>query len=279
MRQDELGQLLSQMVPPVDETGVWESIEQRAGREQKDAGSPILTSDEWQVTGNAQPAQPRRISRSRRLIGLAAAAVIVLVALGFGVNTLVEQLGQRNNVVVITDDSMSPGSGSGETVGQDFGAVPAEILNPEAVFSDSDAVIVGRIEEILPIRQNPGGTEDDPAAPLPVRYARARIEVSQSFGPERVASEIVLYFLPALALEMGEDVLLPISRFERFGAALGADEYWLYHEMTAFSLATDGEATRALSSGGSAEHFGWADRYRDQESPGPSSEDDRDAVR
>ena len=113
MKQDELGRLLRRMVPPVDETGVWESIEQRTGCEQTNAVSPGLASDEPHFAGNARPIRPRRIHTRRRLIGLAAVTAIVLVAVGFGINALIEQLGQRDSVIVFTDGSMSPG-GTGQ---------------------------------------------------------------------------------------------------------------------------------------------------------------------
>ena len=108
MKHDELGRLLRRMVPPVDETGVWESIETRTGRKQTNAASPGLASDGSQFAGNAKPIRPRRLHTRRRLIGLAAVTAIVLVAVGFGINALIEQLGQRDSVIVFTDSSMSP---------------------------------------------------------------------------------------------------------------------------------------------------------------------------
>ena len=110
MKEDKLGRLLRLMVPPVDATGVWESIEQTAGCEPTNPASPVPASDAPQFAGNAKPARLRRIPKTIRLIGLTAVAVIVLVAVGFGINALIEQLGQGKSVVVITDGSMSPGA-------------------------------------------------------------------------------------------------------------------------------------------------------------------------
>ena len=116
MKQDELSRLLRQMVPPVDETGVWESIKQRVGSGQTNAGAPVPTSSGRLLAQNAKPARPNRIPRTRRFVGLAAVTVIVLVAVGFGANALVERMTEDHGVVVITDDTMGPSStaGSGE---------------------------------------------------------------------------------------------------------------------------------------------------------------------
>lgn len=128
MKQDELGHLLRQMVPPVDETGVWESIEQRAGCEQTNAESPVPASGGRLVARNAKPARPKRIPRTRRSVGLAAVTVIVLVAVGFGANALIEQMTEDHSVVVINDDSMSPGDTSDNRPGA--GSIPVDTLPP-----------------------------------------------------------------------------------------------------------------------------------------------------
>lgn len=107
MEQDELGRALRQMVPPVDETGVWDSVTQRAGRRHTRA----------------------RILITKRFIGLAAAAVIVLVAAGFGINALVEYLGQRDRVLVVTDDVMSPGATGAAAVPAEQRAKYGQILS------------------------------------------------------------------------------------------------------------------------------------------------------
>jgi len=56
----------------------------------------------------SKPTRPRRASGTKRLIGLAAFTAIVLVAVGFGVNALVERMSEDRGVVVITDDPMNP---------------------------------------------------------------------------------------------------------------------------------------------------------------------------
>jgi hypothetical protein len=73
--------------------------------------------------------QRRRPSRVVRVASLAALAAIVLAMLGFGINTLVDRYGRDENVVVITDDSMNPGTatvGAGEAAGEVSPAAAAE---------------------------------------------------------------------------------------------------------------------------------------------------------
>ena len=72
----------------------------------------------------------RRASRTGRLVSFATATVIVVVALGFGVNALVERLGQDDGVVVITGDSMSPGGTNGTAPAPATGATPGDTLPP-----------------------------------------------------------------------------------------------------------------------------------------------------
>jgi hypothetical protein len=92
MKQDELGRVLRQMVPPVDETGVWADIASRAkGAHRVEAGDT--------------PKRSRR--RVARRLAVAGIVVVVLVALGFGVRGLLEQLRQDRVVLVITDDSIT----------------------------------------------------------------------------------------------------------------------------------------------------------------------------
>jgi len=38
-----------------------------------------------------------------------------------------------------------------------------------------------------------------------------------------------------------------VTTFERFGAPLGANEYWLYHEVTTFGVANAGQAQRLVT--------------------------------
>lgn len=68
----------------------------------------------------------RRVSRTVRLASYATAAAVFLFALGFGVNALVERMSQDKAVVVITDDSMSPGAagpGSSNAAGPEKSAL------------------------------------------------------------------------------------------------------------------------------------------------------------
>jgi len=95
MKQDELGRLLRQMVPPVDETGVWPSIQDRAASGPRRQGRLLFPVD-----------------RRRLACGLVYVAVgmVVIVALGFGVNALLEHLGKNEHILVITDSVADPDS-------------------------------------------------------------------------------------------------------------------------------------------------------------------------
>ena len=110
----ELRAALHRLAPDVEEHGVWEALHSRGGR--KPTRVPLFASGERVFAGNAKPARPRRASRTRRFIGFAAVTAIVLVAVVFGANALVERMTEDHSVVVITDDTMGPSStaGSGE---------------------------------------------------------------------------------------------------------------------------------------------------------------------
>lgn len=82
------------------------------------------------------------MSRTVRLASFAAAAVVLLVALGLGVNALVERIGRENSVVMIADDPMSPGSPG--TPGQGSAAAdgsPADALSGGSPAIDRDQAI------------------------------------------------------------------------------------------------------------------------------------------
>jgi hypothetical protein len=116
------------------------------------------------------------------------------------------------------------------------------------------------------------------AEPLPVTYRGAVVEVSQAYGPQQVPEKVTIFYLSSgeytkdgqktkvemeggLELQVDDHVLLPITGFPRFGTPLGPQEYWVYHEVTAFRVDPAGNATRAVSSNGYAENKGWSDEY------------------
>ena len=111
----ELRAALHRLAPDVDENGVWESLHG------EDASGPNLTPG---AAGRAS-SLPARVesterrglqglgsTRTRRALSIGAVVVVVLAALGFGLNALVQYLAQDEQVVVITDDPMQPGSSS-----------------------------------------------------------------------------------------------------------------------------------------------------------------------
>jgi hypothetical protein len=94
MKQDQLGDMLRRMTPPVEEAGVWSSIERRTKPKRRKQISLLEGSNRRRLV---------------RLFVFGATAVVLAIALGFGVNALVERMGQNGSVVMITDAAMSPG--------------------------------------------------------------------------------------------------------------------------------------------------------------------------
>jgi type IV secretory pathway component VirB8 len=80
MNEQQLREGLHRLAPHVEEVGVWEALHERRRR------------------------------RAPRAAWAAAVLVIVLATLGFGMNAIVQHLSHHADVVVITDDTMSPGS-------------------------------------------------------------------------------------------------------------------------------------------------------------------------
>lgn len=107
----ELRAALHRLAPDVKEAGVWEALHRKGGR--RPTPTALRAGGVTKPAKSAEPAPSRKAPKTRRYVGLAAVAVIALVAVGFGVHALAEHRGRDRDVVVITDDSMSPGSATG----------------------------------------------------------------------------------------------------------------------------------------------------------------------
>lgn len=122
MKQDELGRVLRQMVPPVDETGIWEKIESQAKSAHREEG-------------NGKPKKGgKRLALRFALVGM---AMIVLVALGLGASALLEHLRQDRVVLVITEDGVSDGTTSDDTATEVAGGSPAQThITADSAFAN-----------------------------------------------------------------------------------------------------------------------------------------------
>ncbi len=92
------------------------------------------------------------------------------------------------------------------------GAIPTSLLEPDMVFPDVDAVIVGEVVEVLPFRSNPLADRyakgaDDVSAPLPVIYRGAVVETEKSFGPEKTAQRITVWYLSSGEFSEKDEVI------------------------------------------------------------------------
>ncbi len=109
MSDQELRDGLRRLAPDVQQAGVWEAMHQR-DQERAPIHRPLLASGKQASTRSPASMRPRRISRTRRIIGLSATAVVLAVA-AYGINLLVTYFGQNDNILVITDAGIA-GQGS-----------------------------------------------------------------------------------------------------------------------------------------------------------------------
>jgi len=151
MSDQELRDALHRLAPDVKENGVWESLhgEDAAGPSRAPGPAGRREGIGRKSVGRRPPTVGRPSqTRTRRLLSLGAAVVVVLVALGFGVNALVQHLRQDEQVLVISDQPMQPGSGANE---------------PTQPVSDADA-LADRLQELIAALPTPYPADD-------VRYA------------------------------------------------------------------------------------------------------------
>ncbi|MBN1629031.1 MAG: hypothetical protein JW990_04650, partial [Thermoleophilia bacterium] len=125
MSDQELRNALHRLAPDVEENGVWESLHGKDA--DKSSPAPGSAGQRESVSRKSVGRRPPTVRRSgptrtRHLLALGAAVVVVLVALGFGVNALVQYLRQDEQVLVITDQPMQPGSGADEPMQPGSGA-------------------------------------------------------------------------------------------------------------------------------------------------------------
>jgi hypothetical protein len=100
----ELRAALHRLAPEVGEAGVWDALHRK--HRPNPRRTPRLMSGEPGSVVGARSARPKRSFGTVRIASAAALVAVVLVALGFGVHTLVERLSEESSMLVITDDHM-----------------------------------------------------------------------------------------------------------------------------------------------------------------------------
>lgn len=123
MNEQELKAALHRLAPVVEDAGVWEALHRedrsRSGKRSK-AQKRALLAEQGQAAAQAATPMTRRARvkkpiRPARVMGTIVVGACVLVALGFGISALADRLGGDGGVVVITDETMNPGSMPGGT--------------------------------------------------------------------------------------------------------------------------------------------------------------------
>jgi len=119
MNERELKDALHRLAPVVDDAGVWEALHRedrgKSGGRSKSRQLPLLVEDGQAATPMTGRTRVKRPIRPARVMGTIAVAACVLVALGFGISALADRLGGDGGVVVITDETMNPGSTPGSS--------------------------------------------------------------------------------------------------------------------------------------------------------------------
>lgn len=147
---EELRAALHRLAPEVEEAGVWDALHRKDRPKARRTLRPMIGGSGSLV--GARSAQPKRSPSTARIASVAALAAVVLVALGFGVQALVERLSANKSVLVITDHPMGPTeTGSlvsiaqgvyrlsyGQTVNIDGLDITVTVMPTSARFTESD---------------------------------------------------------------------------------------------------------------------------------------------
>ncbi len=157
---DPLKNLVEQMTPPVDDSGVWERIERRV---QKRRWSPRLrrlraSAPEERSCARKEVSAPRR-TRGFRVAAFASIAVVLLAAVAIGSFEAVEHLGKGTPIVYITDET----------------TVPSATATTKAVTTTAQATTTttaGRLGELVWKFQTGGQVNSSPAISDGVVYCR-----------------------------------------------------------------------------------------------------------
>jgi hypothetical protein len=182
---------------------------------------------------------------------------MVGVAVGLGCGAAANTSGGSS---VVPDEGIvtTTGPSAGRAVMIE-GLYGVETLNPDNVFPKVDVVVVGRVTEVLSLRD----PRADPAAPAPTDPAAAFtffkgyvLAVERQYGPTTVADEVTMWCRDSgdvvigdervsvqvspggVRLDAGDLVVAPLWRNEGSGTPLPADQYWLYAEPTLFTSST-----------------------------------------
>jgi hypothetical protein len=114
MSDEDLRDALQRLAPDVEESGVWEALHRKGGR--NPAPPPLLASRGPDSAAIFRPAPPRKTRSRLRVVGLVAVGVIVVVGVGFSIESVVEQLRHRDRILVITDIVGPGGSGTSSSL-------------------------------------------------------------------------------------------------------------------------------------------------------------------
>lgn len=132
-------------------------------------------------------------------------------------------------------------------------------LNWSYSFFTAEAVVLGTVVDVLPLRQNPLA---DTGEHQPIVYKGYVMEVEKAYGPESVPGRIIIYALGNGTIELdgttykvqeefpldvspGDRLFIPLMKVAYFGTPeLEADEYWVQANWAAFAVDSGSNCTR-----------------------------------
>ncbi len=138
-------------------------------------------------------------------------------------------------------------------------------LGPSYSYYTAQAVVLGTVVEVLPLRRNPLAGMGNPAsstAPQPVIYKGYVLQVEKAYGPNSIPERITIYALGngtvvidgkpeevreelPLDASVGDRLLVPLMKMAYFGTPeLGSDEYWVQANWAVFAVDGNGHCTR-----------------------------------
>jgi hypothetical protein len=173
-----------------------------------------------------------------------------------------------------TTGSLSTGSTSTSLADNQVITLSSEpktfLLDPVQATDLSEAVIVGHVKEVLPIRENPLASEaanpvEGSEPPAPVLYKGYVVEVERAYGATPVNPTITVYTMGSGAwtrdgvtytvdveygcdLEVGDAIVAPVTKSNYYDTPeLKGDEYWFVASFAVFRI-SDGVADRVTKS-------------------------------
>jgi hypothetical protein len=140
------------------------------------------------------------------------------------------------------------------------------LLGPVQATELGEAVVVGRVKEVLPVRENPMASEaakpvEGSEPPAPSLYKGYVVEVERAYGAAPVASTIIVYTVGNGALtkdgvtyaveveygcdlEVGDSIIAPVTKSNYYDTPeLKSNEYWFVASFAVLRI-SDGVADR-----------------------------------